>query len=176
MKKGKGKPFPFTRWAGRVLTFLAAGTFVTSFFLPAAGNPGSFPGIPPMLETGWEVFVESVTVFSSSFWVFNPIELMVCFLAPVPNVLMLVAVPGNLLLKRGAVALGVVLFLIGGMAFWFCRQYFGCLSIGFYLWIGSIFAMAIASLLVAASYVIEDNIEYDQRLAELKKSCDVSLQ
>ena len=173
MKKGERKPFSSTRWAGRLLTILAAGAFVTSFFLPAAGNAGSFPGIPPMLGTGWEVFVESVTVFNNSFWVFNPIELMVCFLAPVPNVLVLVAVPGNLLLRRSAIALGAILLVSGGMAFWFCWYHFGCLGIGFYLWIGSIFAMAIASFLVAASYIIEDNIEYDQRLAELKKSCDI---
>ena len=177
MKKGKGKPFPFTLWAGRLLTFLAVAAFITSFFLPAAGNAGSFPGIPPMVDTGWEVFVESVTALNNPpfgfVWFFNPIALIVCLLAPLPNVLMLAAVPGNLLLKRSAVALGAILLLLGGTAFWFCWYYYGYLAIGFYLWIGSIVAMAIASFLVAASYAIEDNIEYDQRLAELKKSCDV---
>lgn len=46
------------------------------------------------------------------------------------------------------------------------------LSIGFYLWMGSMLGMALASFMITGGYFMEDNAEHARLLAELKEAVD----
>ncbi len=173
------EPFRLARRIGIVLTAVAWWAFLVSFFLPAAVQIGSLPGAMMGPQSGWQTFVESLTLsietasYSSwSLWGgvrYKPLVLM-CLLSPVPNMLMLLTPLGNLKLKHSAAFIGPLLLVSGVIVFWVCWQVYEGLTIGFYLWIGSILAMALASSLIGASWFMQDNVEHERLLAELKKT------
>ncbi len=156
------------RWAGVVLTFLAWPVFLVSFFLPTAVQIGSMSGAPLASQSGWQTFVDTWQL-SIDAARDEPFALL-CVLSPWLNGLMLVALPINLTLRHSTVFFGVILCLTGTSAIWVCLQVYEGLNVGFYLWIGSILTMAMASFLISGSYLMEDNAEHARLLAELKKT------
>ena len=181
MKKAVREPFRLARRIGIFLTAVAWAAFLVSFFLPVAAQIGSLPGAPLGLQSGWQTFVDSlmlsmdVATSSVTSWGifginrFQPLVVL-CLLSPVPNGLMLLAPPANLKLRHNAAFLGAFLFLSGVSAFWVCWQVYEGLTVGFHVWIGSILVMAVASSLIGASWFMEDNVEHERLLAELKKT------
>ncbi len=165
-------PFRFVRRTGIVLTFLTWGAFLVSFFLPTAATIASL-GAPVAVQNGWQTFVDSLIVPLSedgigSMW-FEPIMLL-CLLSPVPNGLMLFAPLVNLRARLYAAFYGALLLFTGIAALGVCLEIYDGISVGFYVWIASIFVTAMASFLIAGSYAMEDNAEHDRMLAELKNS------
>ncbi|MHB8903423.1 MAG: hypothetical protein ACYC6Y_32060 [Thermoguttaceae bacterium] len=168
MNNAERVPFGLLRGTGILLSLLAWGAFFASFFLPAADQIGSMPGAPLGPQSGWQTFVDSLLLSTTAAgWAWQPLTLL-CLLSPVPNGLMLLAVPANLALKQYAACVGALLFLTAVSAFWVCWQVYEGLALGFYLWIGSILAMALASFLIGASWVVEDNRDYQLALAQLQ--------
>ncbi len=181
MKNTEREIFRLVRWLGIVLTFLAWAAFLTSFFLPTAVQIGSMLGSPLAPQSGWQTFVDSfllpVDVLTESAEQsiisggnqFQPFVLA-CMLSPLPNFLMLFALLANLKLKHYSALFGAVLFVSGATAIWICWQVYEGLTIGYYLWNGSILAMALASFLIAGSYFMEDNVEHARLLEDLKEA------
>ncbi len=178
MRKPGRASFRFVRRTGIVLTFLAWGAFLVSFFLPAAAPIASL-GAPVAVQSGWQTFVDSLTVTLSedgigslsgmwSTW-FEPIMLL-CLLSPVPNGLMLFAPLVNMRARLYAAVYGALLLFTGIAVLRVCLEVYDGISAGFFVWIASIFVTALASFLIAGSYAMEDNLEHDRMLAELKNS------
>jgi len=168
MKNAEREPFMLVRWIGLVLAIMAWPAFLVSFLLPTAVQIGSMPGAPLDLQSGWQTFVDTWQL-STAAAEKEPFALL-CLLSPLPNGLMLLAPPVNLTMRHYTVFFGVVLCLTGTSAIWVCLQVYEGLSVGFYLWIGSILTTAMASFLISGSYLMEDNTEHAHLLAELKKT------
>ena len=172
MKKAERRPYRPVRQTGVVLTFVAWFAFIISFFLPTAAQIGSMVGAPLAIQNGWTTFVESLTLSAEAVgnpWQqFHPLAIL-CYLSPIPNGLMLLAPLVNMKTRHYAAFFGVILFLNATTAIWLCWEVYDGIAIGFYFWITSIFLMALASFLISGSYVMEDNIEHERMLAELKE-------
>lgn len=170
MQKAERKPFRLMRWTGFVLTLLASAVFLVSFFLPTAVQIGSLPGAPLNVQSGWQTFVESfMLAVEAAGYQFQPLPLL-CVLSPLPNGLMLLGPLANLTMRHYAVFFGAILLIVGTSALWVCLEVYEGLSVGFYLWMGSILTMALASFLVSGSYLMEENAEHERLLTQLKKT------
>ena len=168
--KGRGRDsFRWVRGTGVTLTFVAALAFLVSFFLPTATQIGSIMGAPLAIQSGWTTFVESLTLpaeaVGNPWQQFQPLAIL-CYLSPIPNGLMLLAPLVNMKTKHYAAFFGVVLFFNATTAIWVCFEVYEGISVGFYVWIGSILMMALASFLISGSHVMEDNLEHERLLAE----------
>jgi hypothetical protein len=183
MSKAERETFNLVRRTGVVLTFLAWAAFLVSFFLPTAVQIGSMLGAPLGPQSGWQTFVDSFLLsidvainsveqsLGSGTRQFQPLVLL-CMFSPVPNGLMLLAPLANLKLKHYAALPGTILFIAGTSAIWICWQVYEGLTIGYYLWNGSILVMALASFLITGSYFMEDNAEHARLLGELKQTAE----
>jgi hypothetical protein len=160
--------FRLARRSGIVLTWLAWITFLVSFFLPTALQIGSMLGSPLARQSGWQTLVDTYALSLDAAGD-NPLALL-CLLSPLVNLPMLIAPVTNLTLKHYAGLTGALLFFGGIAAIWVCTQVYEGLAIGFYFWIGSILAMALASFLISGSWIMEDNEEHERLLADLKAS------
>jgi len=171
MKERERESFRWVRGTGVTLTFAAALVFLVSFFLPTATQIGSMMGAPLAIQSGWTTFVESLTLSAEVIGVpmfnFQPLAIL-CYLSPIPNGLMLLAPLVNMKAKHYAAFFGAVLFFNATTAIWVCFEVYEGISVGFYVWIGSILMMALASFLISGSYVMEDNLEHERLLAEWK--------
>jgi hypothetical protein len=175
MKKAEKASFRLVRRTGIVLTFLAWGAFLVSFFLPTAKPIESF-STSEVRQSGWQTFVDSLTVPLSEdgLWSLrygNPLVLM-CLLSPLPNALALFAPLVILRARQYGAFYGAFLLFTGMTALVVCMQVCDGISAGFYVWIASIFVTALASFLIAGSYAMEDNAEHDRMLAELQGSLE----
>ena len=163
---GKGS-FRWLRRTAFVLTFLTWPVFLASFFLPAAVQIGSMAGAPLGVQSGWQTFVDTLTLSFEAAWSTSEPLFFLCYLSPLPNGLMLFGPLANLFAKRYAAFFGAALFLSATSALWVCLEAYDGLSIGFYLWIGSMLGMALASFMITGSHFMEDNAEHARLLAEL---------
>lgn len=154
------------RWFGLILMAAAWITLLVSFFLPAA-TPLSFGWAAPLqVLTGWETFLEALNL--PRVVGFSPLA-MLALGAPAINALVLAGPAAILALRHYAAAYGALVCICGGLAAWLCPMIYDDLRIGYYLWIGSIFAIAAAAFLIGMSHAREQSLAHDRRLAELQK-------
>ncbi len=156
------------RLTGVVLTFVAWIAFLSSFFLPAAICIPSVPGGALAAQSGWETFLDTLRLAAEAIGhAFRP-RVLLCMLSPLPNGLMLLAPLANLKLKSYTAFYGAALLFSGTSAIWVCWQVYEGLNVGFFVWVGSILAMALASFFVAGGDFMKDGAEAERLLAELK--------
>ena len=154
------------RWFGLILMAAAWITLLVSFFLPAAA-PLSFGWAAPLpVQTGWESFLEALNLPLVAG--FRPLAILAPCAAAI-NALVLVGPLAILALRQCAAAYGALVCIGGGLAAWLCPMIYDDLRIGYYLWIGSIFAIAAAAFLIGISQLREQSLAHDRRLAELRK-------
>ncbi len=167
MNKPERDKARLARRTGVVLTFVAWIAFLSSFFLPAAICIPSIPGGALAAQTGWETFLDTLRLAAEAIGhVFRPLVLL-CMLSPLPNGLMLLAPLANLQLKSYTAFYGAALLFSGTSAIWVCWQVYEGLNVGFFVWVGSILAMALASFLIGGSYFMNDSAQHAQLMAEL---------